>query len=370
MSTTQRRRPASVIARLLARPQLFELIQAIRMLDLWLRRNGVARDETLARHVRFQNSVSMNFPASAIEALSAQAENVIDCDRTLQSAFMNAQFRYIRFTPASMGFLGVNGVLPNRYTEDVAAQIQSKKYEGTRAFFDIFSNRFMALHYQAWNKHRVRQGIDPQGADALLPIQLALAGARPGSGALSRRAGSAAADDIDDEAPARYAALLRQRPASASAIAGVLTEYFGVPVKVVQFVGSWDVLDDASLTKLGKQNATLGMGAMLGPRCWERHSHVELRIGPLSMPQYEHFLPGASGARAIARMLALFSTPALEFQIRLVLRAEEVKPVVLGVPTSARLGAGAFLVTRPSMIERDDLVYILGTRQARIPAHP
>jgi type VI secretion system protein ImpH len=353
MPTTQRRRHTSVIGRLLAQPYRFELIQAMRMLDLWLRRNGVAHDETLSRHVRFQNSISMSFPPSEIEALSACGEAPIDSDHALQAAFIDKQLKTIRLTPAYMGFLGVNGVMPNRYTEDVVSQIQLKKHDGTRAFFDIFSNRIMALHYQAWAKFRVRHRVDARGNDVLLPIQLALGGVQPASRT------SPATDEVCDEVPAYYAAILRQRPASARVIAGVLTEYFGVPVEVNQFVGKWDVPEQAALCLVGKQNATMGMGAMLGARCWERNSRVELRIGPLSMAQYEQFLPGTSGCKALTTMLSFFATPTLEFQIRLVLRSDEVKPVCLGALTSARLGMGGFLVTKPQMVECDELVYDL-----------
>lgn len=355
MPTAQWRRHASVIERLLDQPYRFDLIQAMRMIELWLRRNGVAPDQALARHLRFQNSVSMRFPASQIEALFAQGEHSIDSGEALQDAFMNAQFQRIHITPAYMGFLGASGVMPSRYTEDVAAQIHLKKQEGTRAFFDIFSNRIMLLHYQAWAKYRVRHRVDARGDDVLLPIQLALAGRRaaprPPVGADSTAA------DICDEVPAYYAAMLRQRPVSARVIAGVLTEYFSVPIKLIEFIGRWDTLAEAEQCQPGRQNATLGQGAMLGVRCWERHSRVELRIGPLSMAQYEQFLPGASCFRALKAMLALFATPALEFQVRLVLRADDVKPLGLGVPNSARLGAGAFLVTTPATVDCDDLVY-------------
>jgi type VI secretion system protein ImpH len=350
MSTTQRRRHTSVVQRLLAQPYRFELIQTMRMLDLWLRRNGVAQDETLSRYVRFQNSISMSFPASQIEALSAHGELPIESDHTLQATFIAKQLKYIRITPAYMGFLGVNGVMPNRYTEDVVAQIQLKKHEGTRAFFDIFLNRIMALHYQAWSKYRIRQHVGPRGNDVLLPIQLAIGGVRPASGA---------ADEVCDEVPAHYAAMLRQRPASARVIAGVLTEYFAVPVEVIQFVGKWDAPDETAHCLVGRKNATLGIGAMLGARCWERNSRVELRIGPISMNQYEQFLPGTSGYKALMTLLSFFSTPTLEFQMRLVLRADDVKPICLAAPGSARLGMGAFLVTKPQLVECDDLVYEL-----------
>ena len=354
MSTTQRRRPTSVIGRLLDQPYRFELIQSMRMLELWLRRNGVAHDETLSRYVRFQNSISMSFPPSQIESLSARGESPIDSDHALQAAFIDKRLKTIRITPAYMGFLGVNGVMPNRYTEDVVDQIQLKKHDGTRAFFDIFSNRIMVLHYQAWAKFRVRQRVDAGGNDVLMPIQLAIAGVRPAS--RTAAATATATDEVCDEVPAYYAAILRQRPASARVIAGVLTEYFGVPVEVKQFVGQWDAPEQAALCLAGKQNATIGMGAMLGARCWERHSRVELRIGPLSMVQYEQFLPGTSGCKALKTMLSFFATPALEFQMRLVLRADEVKPVCLGAHTSARLGMGTFLVTKPERVECDELV--------------
>lgn len=62
MPTTQRRRHASVIQRLLDAPYGFDLIQTMRMLELWLRRSVGARDEGLTQRVRFQNSVSMGFP--------------------------------------------------------------------------------------------------------------------------------------------------------------------------------------------------------------------------------------------------------------------------------------------------------------------
>jgi type VI secretion system protein ImpH len=355
MPTTQRRRHTSVVQRLLAQPHRFELIQTMRMLDLWLRRNGGVQGETLTRHVRFQNSISMRFPASQIEALSVHADTdlPVNSDQALQAALAARRLKYIRITPAYFGFLGASGVMPYRYTEDIAAQIQTKKYEGSRAFFDIFSNRIMALHYQAWAKYRVRQRADASDSDVLLPIQLAIGGLRPGSAA------AIGDSDVSDEVPAYYAAMLRQRPASAQVIAAVLTEYFAMPVEVIQFIGKWDAPEQTSLCLVGKQNATLGMGAMLGARCWERQSRVELRIGPLSMTQYEQFLPGTSGYKALVKLISLFSLPTLEFQMRLVLRADEVKPVALGAPASARLGMGAFLVTTPQRVECDDLVYEL-----------
>lgn len=312
----------------------------------------------------------------------------IATDLALRDALAAGKFQHIRITPAYMGFLGVNGVLPNRYTEDVAAQMQERKTHGGRAFFDIFSNRIMALHYQAWAKYRVRQRADAGATDPLLPMQLALAGVRArgapaprgavisaegiatasastsaGSASASTSASTAASDIADDalcdEVPAYYAAMLRHRPMSACALAGVLTDYFDLPFEVVQFVGKWENLEQSELCLLGKQNCLLGQGIILGPRSWERSSCVELRIGPLSREQFDDFFPGAPGIRALKALMLLVSAPAIDFDVRLVLRAADVKPIVLGDPINSRLGWGSFLVSEPSKIDRDDTVFPL-----------
>jgi type VI secretion system protein ImpH len=351
MPTTQRQRHAGVIQRLLDEPYRFELIQALRMLELWLGRHGVSPNDTFTKYIRFENSVSMDFPASQIEALAVAAEQVIDSDSELQAALESGQLKRICITPAFMGFLGVSGVMPSRYTEDVADQIHLKKYEGTRAFFDIFSNRIMALYYQAWAKYRIQYCVDARGKDVLLPIQLALAG----------RAFAAEKNDaeVGNEVAAYYAAMVRHRPAAAPVIAGVLSEYFGVPIQVQQFIGRWDPLRDSELFKLGVQNGKLSHGMIIGRRRWERHARLEIRIGPLSRAQFDQFIPGASGYQALKAMLRLFSIAAIEFEIRLVLRAQDVRQMRLGDPASARVGMGMFLITKPGTKDRDDVVYAI-----------
>jgi type VI secretion system protein ImpH len=328
MFTPKRLRQPSVIQRLLDAPWRFDLVQALRVIELWLRRNGLARDDDMLRHVRFRNSVSMNFPASQIEAVSAHGELPITSDSALQAALESAQLKTITFTPAFLGFFGVNGMMPSFYTDDIAGQIHYAKYEGTRAFFDIFTNRTMALYFQAACKHRVQHRFDEQGAAAILPMQLALAGQRPAKSA-----------HLDHDAVvAHYAALLRHRPVSAGLIEGVLAEYFDLPIRIEQFVGAYDQLRQNELCVLGMQCATLGEGAVLGDRVRERHTRARLHVGPLSSADYERFLPGATGIAALEQLLALFATPTIRFELHLILRAADVRPSSLEAQYGSRLG--------------------------------
>lgn len=348
MRTSQRQRQSSVIDRLLAAPWRYDLVQALRVLERWLRRNGRTGDPL--QYVRFRNSLSMSFPASQIEALSAASEQPITSGRALQAALDNDELKTITVTPAFLGFFGVNGMLPHFYTDDIAGQMHADKYEGTRAFFDIFYNRIMALYFQAACKHRVQHRIDEAGHAAIFPMQLALAGKRPardGDGELS------------DIVGAHYAAMLRHRPVSAALIAAILNEYFALPVRVEQFVGAYDQLRPDELWKLGTQCATLGKGVILGTRVRERHTRVRVHIGPLSMTDYNRFLPAAPGAIELSRLLALFATPTIRFELCPILRAADIVPLKLGAPSGNRLGYDTVLATRTT--QRDCAAFRFNT---------
>ncbi len=335
MRTSQRHRQPGVIDRLLDAPWRFDLVQALRLIELWLRRNGLTRDGDLLRHVRFRNSLSMNFPASQVEALTAMAEQPLTSGSALQAAFDSGALKTMTVTPAFLGFFGVNGMMPNFYTDDIVGQIHHDKYEGTRAFFDIFYNRTMALYFQAACKHRVQHRFDEDGVAAILPMQLALAGRK------------AKHDDdraISDAVIAHYAALLRHRPVSAGLIESILSAYFDLPVRLEQFVGSFDRLRQDELCLLGVQSAILGAGAILGERVRECHTHARLHIGPLAMADYERFLPDAPGTAALKQLLALFATPTIHFELHLILRAADVVPCRFAAPHGNRLGYDACLL--------------------------
>ncbi len=222
MHAPQRPFRPSIIQRLLDEPYRFEPAQAMRMLELWFRQNGRARADGWPHYVRFHNSLSMRFPASDIESLTVTGEQSVRSDQGLQMALASGQLKRITLTPAFMGFFGVNGVMPNCYTSDIADQIHRTKFEGSRAFFDIFFNRIMSLHFQAGEQHRVLQRVDERGDAAVLPMQLALAGARRqvlGEGGIEHRTEVIREDvggPIPDEVVARYAPLLRHRPVSCS----------------------------------------------------------------------------------------------------------------------------------------------------------
>lgn len=337
MPSLLRRNDASLIDRLLAAPQRFECFQALHLLLAWLGEHGIDEDRALANIVRFDNSLSLRFPASQIEALAT--EGCADADTVLQ-ALLSGRLRQLHLTPAFMGLLGSNGVLPSHYSERIAAHQHDERDQAPRAFLDLFSSRAITLFYQAWRKYRIEHGPLRQ---AFLPSLLALAGCRPGGG--------------EDEAIGLYSGLLQQRNISSIAMARILADHFGVPFHVQETTGAMAALAPREQTALGGANAVLGRRAIVGTRCHRPDLAVRLRIGPLTAAQHASFLPRAPASKALRQMLMLFGHPLLRYDIVLVLHASDVHGLPLPASGQGGLGFNSFLGNPATPRHRDDMHY-------------
>jgi type VI secretion system protein ImpH len=356
MHATKRRFEPAVIERLFEEPYRFEYFQAVRMLELWLKRHGTAQQGLVANFLRFQNSTSLNFPASQLESMQTEPRNLARDSRSLGAALQSQALKYIRITPAFMGLLGGNGALPAHYTERIAAHVLYEKDEGPRAFLDTFSNRSLALFYEAWRKYRLELKYQVDGKDTFLPLLLSLAGL--GNESLRKRLTDDDGGGVLDESVGYFAAAMRHRPASAVQISRVLAEYFGQPVKAIQFIGCWYDVPASQQTMLGGANAVLGAGAMSGARVWQRDLRMRLEIGPLNRASFDAFLPGGKAARALKSMLTMFTGVSLEYEVQLVLAAADVQSASLEDKRSGgRLGWDTFLVSEPQTQDRKDVRY-------------
>lgn len=336
MRSTHRRETARLIDRLLAAPQQFEFVQAVRILLAWLAGQGVAPARALRSHLRFENSLRLGFPAAEIEGLA----------RT-PAAGGGADLARFTITPSFMGLLGGHGALPLHVTERIAAWQLEHGDHAPRAFLDLLSGRMLALYYRAWHKHRIEQ-LEPGRADAFLPRLAGLAGAR-----------HAHPDGGDAPLPkalfAHFAGMLQQRPLSAAVLERLLAGYFGEPVHLEEAVGHWDVLGAGEQPALGV-SAHLGENTLLGERSWRPDLRARLRIGPLGRDAFARFLPGGSAAAALRAILQAVAEPTVGFEVQLILHGRDVAPSRLAAPQApgARLGRDSFLVGLDAGGERAD----------------
>lgn len=337
MQTAQRHGRAGVIDSLIAAPHRFQCAQAVRLLLRWLRHHGVSHQQAFEHVLRFDNSLALGFPASEIECLRWDAAGDGETSAPVP--------RHIRVTPAFIGLLGGRGALPLHDTQRLAALPAGEAADGARAFYDFVSNRMMALFCQAWGKYRLEYTLDTQGRDGQLPLLLALSGA-----------GNAVPAAWQHMA-AHYAALMRSRPVSAATIGQLLGGHFGVGVTVEQFSGSWDYLPARHRSILARTSPRLGLSAVLGVRQWRRDRQARLNIGPLDRATLETFLPNGKAAAALARVLAMLGAPGLRYEVRLVLGAACIAPMVLG---TRRLGWDTFIPGPGGIVDRPEVRYLLG----------
>ena len=362
--TGMRAPDASPIDRLLDEPQRFEFHQAVRLLHGHLRQLP-AEDRPA---IRFRNTLSLSFPASEVVGIDSHvrrtdppAGEADDAAPTRREPGTHAHLERVELTPAFMGLLGATGALPLSYSEQFAQRETGGRDGAARAFLDIFQHRAVTLFHEAWRKHRLPLQFEADRRERYLPMVMSLAGL--GEPALRRRL-HGDEGGVADDALAFYSGLLQRRAVSAPHLQRVLADYFGVPVRVTQFVGRWFELDDECQVTLGETGFRLGHDTLLGPRVWQRDLRARVSIGPMNRAQHQRFLPGGTAALALRELLTLVSGVSLEYEVRLIVRAADVVGATLvgksqSEGSGPRLGWDSYLVTQPCTEDREEAAYDL-----------
>lgn len=254
--------------------------------------------------------------------------------------------RYPRLEVRFLGLLGPNGPLPLHLTEYAR---ERQMHSGDRTFsrfLDVFHHRFVSMFYRAWAQAQPTVSLDRPHADRFAGYSGALIGI--GMPSVLKR------DALPDHAKLFYSGLLSRHVRNADGLAALLSGFFRTPVRVDQFVGHWLTLPVHDRTRLGARAGSLGGGAMLGSRVWDRQHKFSLWIGPLSLHQYESFLPGGSALPKVVAWVRQYINFELDWDLRLVLRQVEVPKIRLG--RYGRLGWTTWLGKRtPRTRDADDL---------------
>jgi type VI secretion system protein ImpH len=365
----------------------FEFFQAVRLLQrLAPDKEPVGRAASpWSEAVRFRTHVSLSFPPSAVHRIAPATD-----DRPMPE-----------LTQPFLGLIGPSGVLPRHYTEilmRIARESRDPEADAFRAWLDLFQHRLTSLFYRAWEKYRFplafeRGEADRDEPDSFTQVLLSLIGARPQSlrGRLvvrDRRRSEAIGHDelhalggapdgllaeVPDLSLLYYSGLLAHRPRSALGLEAILTDFFGVPVAVRQFQGEWLMLDVQNQTRLSSgpdsgdhAHNRLGRSALVGDRVWEIRNKVRLVVGPVGFNAFEDFLPDTAPAARrkaiflLAHLVRLYGGPELDFDVQLVLRAEEVPSCQLTEESRGfgpHLGWNTWLGAGTSACDRDEALF-------------
>jgi type VI secretion system protein ImpH len=162
-------------------------------------------------------------------------------------------------------------------------------------------------------------------------------------------------DSIEDDARLFATGHFVRLTRNPEGICHILSHYFQVPVRLHEYICSWIDIPPGEQTRL--RGATvrncLGQGAIAGAKVPDVQSRFRLELGPMSLAQYEEFLPGARDNVRLRDWVRQYIGLEFKWDADLLLRADEVPRAQLG--GRERLGWTTWLNLRDSNEPARDL---------------
>lgn len=229
------------------------------------------------------------------------------------------------------GLTGPMGPLPQHMTEFAAFERTYAKQRPFGRWLDLLAGRMLQFFYRAWADSQPAAQADRPEDDRFADHVAALTGATDGVGPLAA---------LPPRARIHYAALFASRR-SASAIEDGLSHLLGQPVKVFEYQPRWREIEVEDQTRLGRQFAELGAGAMLGGRARVASDAFRVVIRAKARADYEALLPVGSRFRILSEALDAFAPSHLEWDVALEIEGKDARPARLDGTT--RLGWSGWL---------------------------
>ncbi|HXX69257.1 MAG TPA: type VI secretion system baseplate subunit TssG [Polyangiaceae bacterium] len=220
------------------------------------------------------------------------------------------------------GLWGPQGPLPGHLTDYARDRMKHAGDLTLVRFVDIFHHRMLLLFYRAWAKSHPTVSMDRPSSDRFALY----VGALMGLGLRTSRN----RDDIHDFVKLYHAPWFASPSRSADGLAGLLSDYFGLPIAIDEFVGDWLVLPQDERWHLGtsRETGTLGR-AVIGARTWSRAHKFRVVIGPLDAVELEQMLPTSDSVEALASIVRHYSNDEWAWELCLLLSASLSTPMRL-----------------------------------------
>jgi type VI secretion system protein ImpH len=236
-----------------------------------------------------------------------------------------------RLVQRVFGFMGPNGALPIHLTEYARERLHYSNDRTFVRFLDTLLHRFGLFFYRAWARAQPVVGLD-RPADALIVRHI---GALIGIVERSARD----RDALGDFPKLFFAGRLARSVRDADGLEAWLSLQFGVPVHVAQFQGHWMPLGRDERSRLQRDGQpAVGRGAVLGRTVWDVQHKFRIVIGPLSWERFAALLPGGNALEQLRALVRQYVGFEFAWDLRLILRREDVPSWKLGSGRDARVG--------------------------------
>lgn len=231
-----------------------------------------------------------------------------------------------------LGLLGPEGPMPLHLTRWVMERLSNRWFTGDDAgaladtsFLDLINmlqHRMLAFYWRAWADARPEIHLTHDNGGRVTAMLRAFAGlGLPGTISQDARL---------NDAKLRHATSLVQDRHNPERLTAFVESVVDAPVALVEYIGVWIDIPPPLQSRLGHSYATLGTEAVLGRRSFDRLSRAELRVGPLFLKQFTEFLDEPKTWDRLCHAVIFATGRELDFDVRLVLRAEDVPEARLG----------------------------------------
>ncbi|MDR0716067.1 MAG: type VI secretion system baseplate subunit TssG [Azoarcus sp.] len=281
--------------------------------------------------VRISQKPSLNFAPAALSGFGGDGHG------------------HVCIEQVSFGLFGPNGPMPLHFTEFVRERAEYDGDPALRAFLDIFHHRFALLFYRAWAGVQATTSFDRPEEDRFSCYVGSLIGY--GEPVFDQR------DSVPDRAKRYMAGHFARMTRNPEGLASILRFFFACPFRVQEWMPHWLQLAEKDRTLLGVETAAgqLGRGAVCGVSVLDRQHRFRIHAGPLRLADYMAFLPGSERFRQLRDWVRNYVSYEFSWDVRLVLRRDEVPAPRLGAATG-RLGWTTWLGQPPGGGDRGDLV--------------
>lgn len=254
-----------------------------------------------------------------------------------------------------LGLLGPEGPMPLHMTRWIMERMSNRWFAGDSAtaladtsFLDMVNmlqHRMLAFYWRAWADARPEIHLAHDDGGRVTAMLRSFAGLG--------LPGTLTGDTRLDGAKLRHATSLFQQTHGLERLTSFVSTVLGMPVRLHEFVGIWMDIPEHLQSRLGGNFASLGTEVVLGARCFDRLSRAELRVGPLSLAEFTTFLEDELRWDQMCHAINFASGKEMDYDLRLILRAEDVPPAQIG---KCQLGRTTWL-HRTSKKDADDLCF-------------
>jgi len=142
-----------------------------------------------------------------------------------------------------------------------------------------------------------------------------------------------------------YIGTMGRRSRSAVGLRGMLRDYFdGIPLEVEQFVPRRVTIPENERSRLGRVGMTLGGNFVPGEQVEDIAGAFRIAIGPLDIADFSDFLPGGTRYRHLSRIVKMYVSHLMAWDMSLRVTGESVPPMRLGEEAEGlRLGRSTWI---------------------------